>query len=270
MERVDASGYGRTIRVQRGYARILVAPVKGSHALRLQLSRTEPNDLFEIATTARRVFDLTADPAPIADVLSTDRMLAPLVARRPGLRLPGVWDTFECAVHGVLGQRISVSSARILAQRLVQRFGDRVDAATNGLTHLFPSPEKLANAELNGIGLTAPKIAGLHALARAVLDGSVKLTAQADEIVRALNALPGVGNWTAQYVVMRAFGEPDAFPRSDLVIRRVSASARSTLSIEAMRDRAEAWRPWRAYATLHLWQGVEDAAPHEGARPRRG
>jgi len=258
VERVDASGYSRTIRVQHGYARILVAPVKGSHALRLQVSRAEPNDLFEIATTARRVFDLTADPAPIADVLSADPMLAPLLARQPGLRVPGVWGTFECAVRGVLGQRLNVSSARILAQRLVQRFGDRIDAATSGLTHLFPSPQKLANADLNGIGLTAPKIAGLHALARAVLDGTVKLAVQADEVVRALNALPGVGNWTAQYVAMRAFGEPDAFPCSDLVIRRVSARARSTLSIEAMRDRAEAWRPWRAYATLHLWQGVED------------
>jgi len=270
VERVDASGYGRTIRVRHGYARILVAPVKGSHALRLQVSRAEPNDLFEIATTARRVFDLTADPAPIADVLSADPMLAPFLARQPGMRVPGVWGSFECAVRGVLGQRMSVSSARILAQRLVQRFGDRIDAATNGLTHLFPTPQKLANADLNGIGLTAPKIAGLHALARAVLDGTVRLAAQADEVVRALNALPGVANWTAQYVAMRALGEPDAFPCSDLVIRRVSPRARSTLSIEAMRDRAEAWRPWRAYATLHLWQGVEDAAGHEGAHPRRG
>ena len=266
VERVDASGYGRTIRVQHGYAHILVAPVKGSHALRLQVSRAEPNDLFEIATTARGVFDLTADPAPIAEVLSADSILAPLIARRPGLRVPGVWGTFECAVRGVLAQRISVSSARRLAERLVQQFGDRIDAASNGLTYLFPSPQKLANANLNGIGLTAPKISGLHALARAVLDGTVKLTAQADEVVRTLNALPGVGNWTAQYVAMRALGEPDAFPCSDLVVRRVIARARSTLSTEAMRDRAEAWRPWRAYATLHLWQGVED--DHAPARGR--
>ena len=232
-----ASGYERTIRVQRA----------------------EPNDLLEIAMTARRVFDLTADPAPIADVLSADPMLVPLVARRPGLRMPGVWGTFECAVRGVLGQKISVSSARVLAERLVQRFGDRIGAASNGLTHLFPSPQKLVNANLNGIGLTAPQIAGLHELARAVLDGTVKLSAQADEVVRALNELPGVDNWTAQYVAMRALGEPDAFPCSDLVIRRASAGARSALSVEAMRHRAEVWRPWRGYATLLLWQRGEDA-----------
>jgi AraC family transcriptional regulator of adaptative response / DNA-3-methyladenine glycosylase II len=259
MERVDARGYERTIRVQHGYAHILVAPVKGSHALRLQVSRAEPNDLFEIATTARRVFDLTADPVAIADVLSADPMFVPLVARRPGLRMPGVWGTFECAVRGVLGQRISVSSARLLAERLVRRFGDRIGAASNGLTHVFPSPEKLVNANLSGIGLTAPKIAGLHALARAALDGTVNLSAQPDEVVKALNELPGVGNWTAQYVALRALGEPDAFPCSDLVVRRAMAGARSTLSIEAMRNRAEAWRPWRGYATLHLWQRDEEA-----------
>jgi AraC family transcriptional regulator of adaptative response / DNA-3-methyladenine glycosylase II len=254
VERVDASGYERTIRVQHGYAHILVAPMQGSHALRLQVSRAEPNDLFEIATTARRVFDLTADPVAIADVLSADPMLVPLAARRPGLRVPGVWGTFECAVRGVLGQRCSVSFARLLAERLVQRFGGRIGAASNGLTHVFPTPEKLVNANLNGIGLTAPKIAGLHAIARAVLDGTVNLSAQADEVVKALNELPGVGNWTAQYVALRALGEPDAFPCSDLVVRRATAGVRSTLSIEAMRNRAEEWRPWRGYATLHLWQ----------------
>jgi AraC family transcriptional regulator of adaptative response / DNA-3-methyladenine glycosylase II len=265
VERVDASGYERTIRVQHGYAHILVAPMQGSHALRLQVSRAEPNDLFEIATTARRVFDLTADPVAIADVLSADPMLVPLAARRPGLRVPGVWGTFECAVRGVLGQRCSVSFARLLAERLVQRFGGRIGAASNGLTHVFPSPEKLVNANLNGIGLSALKIAGLHALARAVLEGTVNLSAPADEVVATLNELPGVGNWTAQYVAMRALGEPDAFPCSDLVIRRASAGARSTLSIEAMRHRAEAWRPWRGYATLHLWQRDEDADAKSGS-----
>jgi AraC family transcriptional regulator of adaptative response / DNA-3-methyladenine glycosylase II len=238
VEQVDASGYARTIRLERGYALILVAPVKGAHALRLDVSRAEPNDLFEIATTARRVFDLTADPASIVAVLSADRMLAPIVTRRPGLRVP---------------------SARLLAQRLVQRFGDRIADAPDRLTHLFPSAETLANANLNGIGLTGAKTVGLRALARAVRDRIVKLTGQADEVVKALTALPGVGHWAAQYVALRAFGEPDAFPCGDVVMRRVFSGVGSTLSNEAIEDRAEGWRPWRGYATVHLWQEATDA-----------
>jgi AraC family transcriptional regulator of adaptative response / DNA-3-methyladenine glycosylase II len=258
VEQVDASGYARTIRLERGYALILVAPVTGANALRLHVSRAEPNDLFEIATTARRVFDLTADPASIVAVLSADRMLAPIVTRRPGLRVPGVWGAFECAVRGVLGQGISVSSARLLAQRLVQRFGDRIADAPERLTHLFPSAETLASANLNGMGLTGAKIAGLRSLARAVRDGIVKLAGQADEVVKALGALPGVGHWAAQYVAMRALGEPDAFPCGDRVIRRVLSGAGAALSNEAIKDRAEGWRPWRGYATLHLWQEASD------------
>jgi AraC family transcriptional regulator of adaptative response / DNA-3-methyladenine glycosylase II len=158
----------------------------------------------------------------------------------------------------VLGQGISVSSARLLAQRLVQRFGDRIADAPERLTHLFPSAETLASANLNGMGLTGAKIAGLRSLARAVRDGIVKLAGQADEVVKALGALPGVGHWAAQYVAMRALGEPDAFPCGDRVIRRVLSGAGAALSNEAIKDRAEGWRPWRGYATLHLWQEASD------------
>jgi AraC family transcriptional regulator of adaptative response / DNA-3-methyladenine glycosylase II len=127
------------------------------------------------------------------------------------------------------------------------------------LTHLFPSAETLANANLNGIGLTGAKVAGLRALARAVRDRMVKLTGQADEVVNALTALPGVGHWAAQYVALRGLGEPDAFPCGDLVIRRAFPGAGSALSNRAIEDRAEGWRPWRGYATLHLWQEATDA-----------
>jgi AraC family transcriptional regulator of adaptative response / DNA-3-methyladenine glycosylase II len=127
------------------------------------------------------------------------------------------------------------------------------------LTHLFPSAETLANANLNGIGLTGAKTVGLRALARAVRDRIVKLTGQADEVVKALTALPGVGHWAAQYVALRAFGEPDAFPCGDGVMRRVFSGVGSTLSNEAIEDRAEGWRPWRGYATVHLWQEATDA-----------
>ncbi|MBV8196227.1 MAG: helix-turn-helix domain-containing protein [Candidatus Dormibacteraeota bacterium] len=258
VERVDTNGYARTIRLGPAHARVLVAPVDGQHALRLHVSGAQPKDLFEIATTARRVFDLSADPGPIVQMLSDDPVLAPLVARHPGLRLPGIWGMFECGVRGLLGQGISIAAARTLGERIVEQAGDRIDDAPGKLTHLFPSPERVANADLEGIGLPDSKVAGLRALARAVLDGSLHLTAPTEELVRSLVNLPGASDWVAQYVAMNALAEPDAFPASDRVVRRMMAQARTLLPIAVMQRRAECWRPFRSYAALHLWQAAVD------------
>ncbi|HVH83124.1 MAG TPA: AlkA N-terminal domain-containing protein, partial [Steroidobacteraceae bacterium] len=263
VEEVSASGYARTIRLARGHARLHVAPMEGEHALRLQVSCAEPGDLFEIATTARRVFDLTADPAAIAAVLSADPVLRPLVIAGPGLRIPGVWDAFECAVRGVLGERLSVRAARRLTERLVQRFGERVAAGAHGLTHVFPSAARLAEADLTTIGLTPTRSAAVRALARAVRDRSLNLSAHAEEVVRALGAVPGVSAWVVQYVALRALGEPDAFPGGDRWLRRLSRARRSPpRTVAGLERRARAWRPWRGYATLYLWRRADgDAAP---------
>jgi AraC family transcriptional regulator of adaptative response / DNA-3-methyladenine glycosylase II len=187
-------------------------------------------------------------------------VLRPLVIQGPGLRIPGIWDAFECAVRGVLGQRMSVRAARRLGARLVQRFGDRIAAGADGLTHLFPSPERLAEADLTTIGLTAARGAAVHALARAVRDRRLNLSAPADEVVKALGAVPGVSPWVAQYVALHALGEPDAFPSSDLQVRRLYTSRRSPpRTVAAVEKRAAAWRPWRGYATLYLWKRAADA-----------
>lgn len=262
VEQVSSGSYARTIRLPHGYARLRVSPVPGAHALRLQVWRAEPGDLFEIATTARRVFDLTADPAPIADVLSADPLLRPLVMRSPGLRIPGVWSAFECAVRAVLSEGLSVRSARQLTQRLVQRLGEPVAQEPDELTLLFPSPERLAEADLASIGMSASRSQALRALARAVRDRRVNLTGATDELLNALIAVPGVGSWAAQYVAMHALAEPDAFP-CDRLIRRLCAGGRSaSLSLAAADERSRGWRPWRAYATLHLWRaGAEQRAP---------
>jgi AraC family transcriptional regulator of adaptative response / DNA-3-methyladenine glycosylase II len=258
VEQVKSGSYARTIRLPHGYARLRVTPVQGAHALRLQVWRAEPGDLFEIATNARRVFDLTADPGAIADVLSADPLLRPLVIRGPGVRIPGVWSVFECAVRAVLGEGLSVRSARQLTERLVQRFGDPVPEGSDELTLLFPSPERLAQADLASIGLTTTRSATLRALARAVRDHRVNLTGTADEVLHALSAIPGVGSWAVHYVAMRALAEPDAFP-CDRPIRHLGASRPSRLaSIRAVERRAKAWRPWRAYAALYLWQLTAD------------
>ncbi|HMA29883.1 MAG TPA: AlkA N-terminal domain-containing protein, partial [Thermoanaerobaculia bacterium] len=208
---------------------------------------------------AGRIFDVDADPLAIDAVLSRDPLLAPLVADRPGLRVPGAWDPFEIAVRAVLGQQVSVRGARTIAGRLVAAFGRLLPGGgANGLTHVFPSPAALAAADLSGIGVPGTRANAIRALARAVHTGKLELAAPRglDDLVHRLCALPGIGPWTAQYVALRAFGEPDAFPAGDLGLRRALEAAGASAGEAALRARAAAWSPFRAYATLHLWNSL--------------
>ncbi len=266
VERVDAEGYARLIRTADGHAEIRVSPLPGRDALELRVRGAPAGALFQIASAARRIFDLSADPQWIADSLGRDRLLRPSLGRRPGLRVPGAWDPFECAVRAVLGQQVTVAGARTLAARLVQRVGQPV-AGTDGLTHLFPMPQTLAAAPLDGLGLTGARITALKALAQAVVESRVAFDRPAAEVVAALKALPGVGEWTAQYIAMRALGEPDALPGADLVLRRMAGNGQGPLSTNAMEQRAERWRPWRSYAVMHLWCAAGE--PPAGATPSR-
>ncbi len=217
-----------------------------------------PRRLFQISATARRMFDLAADPARIRLAFRSDPLLAPLLKARPGLRIPGAWDPFECAVRAVLGQQVSVAAARTLAARLVVRTGQPLVAGAEGLTHLFPAPATLASANLDGLGITGARIAALQTLARAVAEGTLDFGAATEQVITALIALPGFGVWTAQYIALRALGEPDAFPTGDLVLRRMAADDESPLSTRALEERAEGWRPWRGYAGMHLWRAAAD------------
>jgi AraC family transcriptional regulator of adaptative response / DNA-3-methyladenine glycosylase II len=203
------------------------------------------------------MFDLAADPGRIVPALEHDPMLAPLVRCHPGLRIPGAWDPFECAVRAVLGQQVSVAAGRTFAARLVERAGQPVSTGERELTHLFPSPVALACADLDGLGLTSARLGALRALAGAVRDG-LDLNGPAEDVIGALAAMPGIGPWTAQYTALRALGEPDAFPAADLVLRRVASSTATPLSARALDACAEAWRPWRGYAVLHLWRAAAD------------
>jgi AraC family transcriptional regulator of adaptative response / DNA-3-methyladenine glycosylase II len=268
VERVDARGYARTVAaanppagrrsVGGGHAIVCVRAREREHALELRVRGAAPAALFQLSSAARRAFDLAADPARIALALHADPLLAPLVDRRPGLRIPGAWDPFECAVRAVLGQQVSVAAGRTLAARLVARVGRPIAGGTDGLTHLFPSPAALADANLDGLGLTGARGRALRALARAVAEGALDLGAAVDDVVAGLEALPGLGRWTAQYVALRALGEPDAFPAADLVLRRMAAGGGTPLTARALEARAEAWRPWRGYAVLHLWRAASD------------
>jgi AraC family transcriptional regulator of adaptative response / DNA-3-methyladenine glycosylase II len=258
IEVVSTDRYARTIEIEGVHGVVAVEPASGN-ALRVAIRFPRLSALPTIVARLRRVFDLSADPEAINAHLAEDRVLAPLVAARPGLRVPGAWDGFELAVRAVLGQQITVAAAVRLAGELVSRYGLPLSGAgleTEGLTHVFPRAEHLASADLSVLGMPRMRRATLASLAEAVLaDPKVFGTGRSlDECVTRLRALPGIGEWTAQYIAMRELREPDAFPAGDIGLLRALADAvgRRPTSRELL-ARAERWRPWRAYAAQHLW-----------------
>jgi len=262
VESVDDTHYARVISTAAapGWLRIGRWPGEGrsgEHALKLELHGAAPGDLLAIVHRLRRMFDLDADPQAIAQALSDDARLRPLLARRPGLRLPSGWDGLEIAVRAIVGQQVSVAAARTLAARLAQRFGTALPAPfAPGLAHLFPTPDALADADLAAIGLTRARAATVRGVARALLDGQVDFRAERtlEDFVARWVALPGIGPWTAHYIALRATGHPDAFPADDLVLQKAVPADGTRLTARALTARAEAWRPWRAYAVIQLWR----------------
>jgi AraC family transcriptional regulator, regulatory protein of adaptative response / DNA-3-methyladenine glycosylase II len=264
IEVVDEESYSRVFGPADapGWLR-LSAWANGENALRLQLHGPQPAQMLAIVTRIRRMFDLDADPQAISAALQTTAHVRPLLRKRPGLRLPGSWDGFEVAVRAILGQQVSVAAARTLASRIVHRYGEALPAPlAPGLERLFPKPETLADADLRAMGVTTARAESIRGVARAVLDGRVdfRVEQSLDEFVERWVALPGIGEWTAHYMAMRALSHPDAFPAADLILRRAASDGDALLSTKALSNLAEAWRPWRAYAVMHLWRSMSDAA----------
>jgi AraC family transcriptional regulator, regulatory protein of adaptative response / DNA-3-methyladenine glycosylase II len=246
VEKITAESWRRTVAIDGARGTVEVRRGGPSHLV-ATVCLTRVTALAPVLVRLRRVFDLDADAAAIARHLAKDARLAGAVDTNPGLRIPGAWDGFELAVRAILGQQVSVTAATTLAGRLVAAHGERLDD-TGAL--LFPSPAALAGADLRGIGLPATRAAAISALASAVVRDPDLLSRFRDVATTkaALAALPGIGAWTAEYVAMRALGEPDAFPSTDLVLLQ----ALDATPADA-RAQAEAWRPWRAYAAMHLW-----------------
>jgi AraC family transcriptional regulator, regulatory protein of adaptative response / DNA-3-methyladenine glycosylase II len=272
VERVTGEGYARTFEIDGRAGAVEVSHARGRDALVATIHLPCVAALPAVVARVRRVFDLGADVGTIAGQLAEDPALASLVRARPGLRVPGGWDGFEIAVRAVLGQQVTVRAARDLAGQVVARHGAAIDPADlpegTELTRVFPPAERLATADLARLGMPGARSRALGAIAAAAANdpGLFQAGRDLDESIARLRALPGIGEWTAQYVALRALHEPDAFPAADVGLLRAAArldGAKGRPTAQQLLARAERWRPWRAYAAQHLWTADGSAGPGE-------
>jgi AraC family transcriptional regulator of adaptative response / DNA-3-methyladenine glycosylase II len=250
VEAVMNNCYRRTISLNGSDGYFEVSLDEERDALVARIEFGDPQLLFHIVERIRAMFDLNADWATIVRALEGDPTLARAMETDPGLRVPGSWNGFELATRAILGQQVTVKGATALAGRLAAKFG-KPFSGPPGLTHIFPTAEVLADSKLAGVGLTGARAETIRVLARAVANGKIDFEGVVDteKFLQCLCEIPGIGKWTAQYVAMRALREPDAFPSSDLGLLR----ALKLKSYRELESRAEAWRPWRAYAAMYLW-----------------
>ncbi|HET9734592.1 MAG TPA: DNA-3-methyladenine glycosylase 2, partial [Burkholderiales bacterium] len=255
VEAVEGGVYRRTARVElggkehRGWIEAGLSPKKP--ALRIAVSASLARVLPPVLSRVKALMDLSCNPTEVAQALGS------LAARHPGMRVPGAFDGFEVAVRAILGQQVSVAGARTVAGRFAQALGKPLETPFAALTTVFPDAERVADAPVGRIarlGMPGARARTILALARAVADGELVLMPNADieATLERLRALPGVGEWTAQYIAMRALAWPDAFPHTDLGVMK----ALGTKDARRVLATAEAWRPWRAYAVMHLWNSL--------------
>nr|WP_280949811.1 AlkA N-terminal domain-containing protein [Rhizobium multihospitium] len=265
MELVEDDAYSRVIDLGGAIGSVQVTQARDEDALIAHIRFPVLLRLPAIIARLWRVFDLTADPEAINEHLVRDARLAPMVAARPGLRAPGGWDGFELAVRAILGQQITVKAAIGLAGKLVERYGEPALPSATGdarLTHAFPRPERMASDDLQ-LGMPPSRVRSLRSLASAVADDPnlLGMGRSLEEAIERLKALPGVGEWTAHYIALRGMREPDAFPAGDVGLMRAFADETGLRPTAAqLLERAEAWRPWRAYAAQHLWAASSTVA----------
>ncbi|MEV8389262.1 MULTISPECIES: AlkA N-terminal domain-containing protein [unclassified Streptomyces] len=254
--------YRRTLSLPYGHGIVALTPRPDHIACRLSL--TDPRDLTLAISSCRRLLDLDADPVAVDEQLRADPQLTPLVDKAPGRRVPRTVDAAEFAVRAVLGQQVSTAAARTHAARLVTAHGEPVEDPEGGLTHLFPAPGALAALDPEALALPRSRRTTLTTLVAALADGTLRLGPDSDwdRAREQLIALPGFGPWTVEVIAMRALGDPDAFPPTDLGMRRAAAGLGLPSTPAALTARAAAWRPWRAYAVQYLWATEDHAINH--------
>ncbi|MCQ4294955.1 DNA-3-methyladenine glycosylase [Pseudomonas stutzeri] len=255
VERLEPDGYSRTLRLGPASGWLSVRTLADRPALELTLSNSLQQATQTLVSQVRKMFDLDADPHAIAAHFTPDPALGPLIAAQPGLRLPAAYDPFEQAVRAVVGQQVTVKAAVTITRRLVERLGEPLQDAPAGLELLFPTAQAIADDPLENIGMPAKRAQALRRLAAAVAEGALQLHVEdgADVLVEQLCELPGIGPWTAEYIALRGFGVADAFPAADLGLLKAPLWGDGGIAAKALAARAEAWRPWRAYAAIHIW-----------------
>jgi AraC family transcriptional regulator of adaptative response / DNA-3-methyladenine glycosylase II len=254
VEFVTAESYSRTVRLGKhtGWIKVTHAPEK--HGLLVEFSHTLAPVLPALLGRLRNLFDLAARPDLIAAHLKKDKRLRPSISKYPGLRVPGAFDSFEMAVRAILGQQVTVKAATTIAGRFATAFGEKIETPFLELTRLSPLPERLARAQVDDVaklGILSARATSIIALARSVRSGVAKLDAGTtpESDIEQLVALPGIGPWTAHYISMRASRWPDAFPKEDIAVRNKLGG----VSAKRAEELSQAWRPWRSYAVMHLW-----------------
>ena len=260
VESIDGDSFRRVVRVDDGAAFVTVAD--NGDGLTATVQGVPPTSLFKVVQTLRDAFDVDAPIREITATLAGDPQLERLIERFPGIRVPGAFDRFEQIVRAILGQQVSVKAATTLAGRIAHRYGDKVDAPAGapGLEVLFPRPARLARAKLESLGLTSGRASTIRRVAAAIDRGDLELDPAGSfaEFIEAFTSIKGIGDWTAQYVLLRGMKDPDAFPASDLgIIKALSRGDGERIKPRDAAALSEAWQPWRAYAALLLWKQAE-------------
>jgi DNA-3-methyladenine glycosylase II len=257
--RIDS--YRRSVQLNGNNGWFSVQPLAEQNILQLRHSASLNDCVPALVSRVRKMFDLDAQPLHIARHFAGDPQLGPLVARHPGLRLPTAFAPFEQAVRAIVGQQVTVKAAVTITGRLVTRLGEPLQFAdAPDIQRLFPSPQAIAEANLDGIGMPGKRVQTLQHFAAQVASGAVQLDLRDGytAFVEQLCALPGIGPWTAEYIALRAFGEVDAFPASDLGLLKAPVWGPLGIDAKQLKARAETWRPWRAYAAAHLWHNYSE------------
>jgi AraC family transcriptional regulator of adaptative response / DNA-3-methyladenine glycosylase II len=255
VEMVTADSYLRTVRLGKHSGWIKVSRAAEKHALVVEFTYSLTPVLPALLGRLRNLFDLAARPDLIAAHLGKDKLLKKSVLKNPGLRVPGAFDGFEMAIRAILGQQITVKAATTIACRYAEAFGEEIETPFPELSRLSPRASEVARAGLDDVarlGIVRARSASIIAMARAFHSGALSLEpgAHPEAVIRQLTELPGIGQWTAHYIAMRALRWPDAFPKEDIAVRNNLGG----VSAKQAEEMSQAWRPWRSYAVLHVWR----------------
>ncbi len=260
VEHVTENSYSRTISIDDNHGEFKVEFEPGSTQLNVEIHFPVSKALVGIISQIRSLFDLRADSEQIEKFFETDSILYPIVKKYPGMRVPGCWDGFEVAVRAILGQQVTVAAATTLAGRIADEIGAPYSGINGALTRVFPSPNVVAQANLNGLGIVGARINAIQSLAGKIAREGwvIDCKLSTNKFIRDICQIKGIGEWTAHYIAMRALNDPNAFPHSDLILCRAARPPGQQLTPKQLLALSSSWQPWRAYAVILLWRHYND------------